>query len=80
MAHTMLTEDVGAMEQIFTASSLASVFSKLTIRGVEKLAQTWTLQVQHSREYPSCCLNSSKLQLSVWLNAWMNMACRMNIC
>jgi len=39
-------EDVIVMEQIFTASSLALVLSELTIRGVEKLAQTWTLQVQ----------------------------------
>ena len=44
-AHRAL-EDVGAMEQIFTSSSLARVLSELTIRGVEKLAQTWTLQVQ----------------------------------
>jgi len=33
-------EDVCAMEQIFTASSLASVQSELTIRGVDKLAKT----------------------------------------
>ena len=44
-AHRVL-EDVCAMEQIFTASSLAGILSELTIRGVDKLARTWTLQVQ----------------------------------
>ena len=44
-AHRAL-EDVCAMEQIFTASSLAGILSELTIRGVDKLARTWTLQVQ----------------------------------
>ena len=44
-AHRAL-EDVCAMEQIFTPSSLATVLSELTIRGVEMLAKTWTIQVQ----------------------------------
>ena len=44
-AHRAL-EDVCAMEQIFTSSSLATVLSELTIRGVEMLAKTWTMQVQ----------------------------------
>ena len=37
------------MEQIFTSSSLASVLSELTIRGVEMLSKTWTAQVQTFR-------------------------------
>ena len=31
---------------VWVFSSLASVLSELTIRGVEKLAQTWIVQVQ----------------------------------
>ena len=52
------------------------MLSELTIRGLEKLAQTWTLQVQTFKRVSKLLL---KLQLSVWLNAWMNMACHMNI-
>ena len=44
-AHRAL-EDVSAMEQIFTSSSLATVLSELTSRGVEMLANAWTMQVQ----------------------------------
>ena len=44
-AHRAL-EDVCAMEKIFTGSSLASILSELTIRGVDMLAKTCTLQVQ----------------------------------
>ena len=47
-AHRAL-EDVCAMEQIFTTSSLASVLSELTIWGVEMPPKTWTAQVQTFR-------------------------------
>ena len=67
-------EDVCAMEKIFTGSSLASILSELTIRGLDVLAKTWFI---HLKECPNYCLCLGKLQLTVWQSS---VVCHMNTC
>ena len=78
-AHRAL-EDVCAMEKIFTGSSLASILSELTIRGVDMLAKTRHCKFRHLKECPNYCLCLGKLQLNVWQSSWMSMVCHMNTC